>query len=53
MGFYSSVNDLGNQIENLVRNPNKIKKYAKNGAKKYFELFNNKLIAKSILDKTL
>jgi glycosyltransferase involved in cell wall biosynthesis len=53
MGFYSSVNDLGNQIEYLVRNPNKIKKYAKNGAKKYFELFNNKLIAKSILDKTL
>ena len=40
------------QIEKLLSNPKKINAYAKNGKRKYFELFNNKKISKEIIDKT-
>ena len=53
MGFYSSINELGTKIENLLKDPIKINKFAKNGAKKYFQLFNNKLITKNIINKTI
>ena len=52
MGFYKDNNDLGQKIEKLLSNPNKINIYSKNGKRKYFELFNNVKIAKHIIDKT-
>ena len=52
MGFYSNYNDLGNLVEKLITNPNKINKYSKNGKKRYFDLFNNKKIADQMLKKT-
>ena len=52
VGTYSSINDLGNKIENLLSKPQLINKYAKNGSRKYFKLFNNKLITKKIIDLT-
>ena len=45
MGFYSDHEDLSNKIHSLKNNPNKYLKFAKNGAKRYFDLFNSKLIA--------
>ena len=53
MGFYSSIDDLGYKIEYLLRYPDKINRYAKNGAKKYFKLFNNSLITKNIINETV
>ena len=52
VGFYKDVNDLGNQIEHLLSNPNKINEYARRGKNKYFKLFNNKLITSNIINKT-
>ena len=52
VGSYSSVKDLGSKIEHLLSNPDKIKKYAKNGREKYFKLFNNKIISEDIIKKT-
>ena len=52
VGFYKDVNDLGNKIEYLLSNPNKINEYAKRGKNKYFKLFNNKLITSKIINKT-
>ena len=52
VGFYKDVNDLGNKIEYLLSNPNKINEYAKRGKNKYFKLFNNKLITSNIINKT-
>ena len=52
MGFYSSIDDLGYKIEYLLKYPDRINRYAKNGAKKYFKLFNNSLITKNIINKT-
>jgi len=52
VGSYSSVKDLGSKIEQLLSNPDKIKKYAKNGREKYFKLFNNKIISEDIIKKT-
>jgi len=53
LGFYDSIDDLGNKIEELLKFPKKINQYAKNGSNKYFKLFNNKLITNSIIEKTL
>jgi glycosyltransferase involved in cell wall biosynthesis len=53
VGSYSSIDDLGNKIEQLLLNPQKIKKFAKNGKDKYFKLFNNKIISEDIINKTL
>jgi len=52
VGSYNSINDLGNKIEHLLSNPQKIKKYAKNGRDRYFKLFNNKIISEDIIKKT-
>ena len=52
MGFYSNEKDLINKVENLKGQNDKLYKYSKNGMKRYFELFNNKLVTKYILDRT-
>ena len=52
VGSYNNVNDLGNKIEYFLSNEDKLNKYGKNGRKKYYQLFNNKKIAKEIIDKT-
>ncbi len=52
VGFYKNIDDLGKKIEYLLKYPNKINQYAKQGKAKYFKLFNNKLITKQIIQKT-
>ena len=52
VGFYKDVNDLGNKLEYLLKYPKKINEFGRNGKEKYFKLFNNKLIANNIIDKT-
>ena len=52
VGSYSSIDQLGSKIENLISKPKLLEKYAKNGSKKYFELFNNIRITKTIINKT-
>ena len=52
MGFYKNENDLISKVENLKSNDKKLYKYSKAGMKKYFKLFNNKLITKYIIDRT-
>ena len=51
VGSYNDVSELGNKIEYFLSNENKLNKFAKNGRKKYFQLFNNKKIAKEVLNK--
>jgi hypothetical protein len=52
MGFYNNEKDLINKVENLKGQDGKLYKYSKNGMKRYFELFNNKLVTKYIIDRT-
>ena len=52
MGFYKNYVDLGYKIEKLLMYPKMINKYARNGKKRYFDLFNNKKISKKIIEKT-
>jgi len=52
IGSYDSVDDLGKKIEKLLIKPDLINKYAQNGSKRYFQLFNNTKITKTIIDKT-
>ncbi len=52
MGFYTNENDLVAKIENLKLNEKKLYKNAKNGMRRYFSLFNNKLVSKYIIDRT-
>ena len=52
MGFYENEIDLINKVENLKSKEDKVYKYAKNGMKRYFSLFNNKLVTKYIIDRT-
>jgi hypothetical protein len=52
MGFYSNEKDLINKVENLKGQDYKLYKYSMNGMKRYFELFNNKLVSKYIIDRT-
>ena len=52
MGFYSSVDDLINQLENLNGNINKINRISRNGKRKYFSIFDNSIVADFILHKT-
>ena len=51
--LYKNEEDLGNKIEYFLKYPNKINIYGKNGKKKYFKLFYNKIICKQIIEKTL
>lgn len=53
VGSYKSFNDLGSKIEYMLTNEKKINLYGKNGKNKYFKLFNNTIIAKNIINKTL
>ena len=52
MGFYKDEKDLVNKIEKLRTDDDKIFKFAMNGMKRYFSLFNNKLVTKYIIDRT-
>ena len=52
MGFYSNADELLNKIYTLKSNDKKIAQYSKNGAKRYFQLFNNIKITKYIIDRT-
>ncbi len=52
VGTYNSIDQLGSKIEKLLSKPSLINKYAQNGCKKYFKLFNNKVITAKIVDKT-
>ena len=53
VGSYKSFNDLGSKIEYMLTNEKKINLYGKNGKNKYFKLFNNTIVAKNIINKTL
>ena len=53
MLFYKNENDLINQINEIKNNIKRINQISKNGKRKYFELFNNKLVSESILNKSL
>ena len=52
MGFYKDVDDLINQMETLHGNINKINKISLNGKRRYFDIFNNSIIADYIISKT-
>ena len=52
MGFYKDEKDLVNKIEKLRTDDDKVYKFAMNGMKRYFSLFNNKLVTKYIIDRT-
>ncbi len=52
VGSYTTINQLGAKIENLISKPNLLEKYAKNGSRKYFKLFNNTKISKNIIERT-
>ena len=49
VGFYKNENDLINKLDKIVSNERNLKKFSENGKKKYFELFDNKIIAKNII----
>ena len=53
MCFYSSVQDLRDQIMELKNNEKKINQISKNGKRRYFEIFNNKIVSDYILSNTL
>tara|TARA_Y100000590_G_scaffold461629_1_gene623667 strand:- start:2476 stop:4140 length:1665 start_codon:yes stop_codon:yes gene_type:complete len=52
MGFYSSAEDLLNQLDKLNGNMNKINKISKNGKNRYFSIFDNTIVSDYILHKT-
>ena len=52
VGTYKNVNDLGSKIEFMLSNEKKINQFAKNGKKKYFSLFNSKIISNKIINET-
>ena len=49
VGFYKNENDLINKLDKIVSNERNLKKFSENGKRKYFELFDNKIIAKNII----
>ena len=51
--FYSTVNDLSDKIKYYAGRDSERISIAKRGKEKYFKLFNEKKIAKFILDKSL
>ncbi len=50
--FYKDIYDLSDKIKFYKDNVDIAKKIAKNGQKKYFELFNEKEVAKYIINKS-
>ncbi len=51
--FYNSINDLSEKIKFYAKNDKLRVEIAKNGKKKYFQLFNEKRVAKYIIDISL
>ena len=51
--FYNSINDLSEKIKFYAKNDKSRVEIAKNGKKKYFQLFNEKRVAKYIIDISL
>jgi len=52
MGFYTSAEDLINQLEKLNGDINKINKISKRGKAKYFSIFDNSIVSDYIISKT-
>ena len=52
MVFYKNEDDLIDKINELKNDILRINKISKNGRDKYFKIFNNKIIADSIISKT-
>ena len=50
---YDTISDLASKIIFYKKNPSLLKKFAKNGKKKYFKLFNEKRVASYIISKLL
>ena len=51
--FYKTINDLADKIKFYSKNDKTRIKIARNGKKKYFELFNEKRITKYIIDTSI
>ena len=51
--FYNSINDLSEKIKFYAKNDKSRVEIAKNGKRKYFQLFNEKRVAKYIVDISL
>ena len=51
--FYNNINDLYDKIIFYKKNQKLRKLIAKNGKKKYFKLFNNVIVSKYIVEKTI
>ena len=51
--FYNSINDLSEKIKFYAKNDKSRIEIAKKGKKKYFKLFNEKRVAKYIIDISL
>ena len=51
--FYDNINDLSDKIKFYSLNDKLRKKIAENGKKKYFQLFNEKIITKYLVEKSL
>jgi len=49
VGFYKNENDLLNKLDKILSNEKNLKKFSENGKRKYFELFDSKIIAKNII----
>jgi glycosyltransferase involved in cell wall biosynthesis len=49
--FYKNLNDLSNKINYYKSNHSKRNEIARNGKKKYFKMFNNKIIAEFICSR--
>ena len=50
--FYENIEDLSNKLNYFKRNDKIRKKYAKNGKKRYFDLFNSTTISDYIISKS-
>ena len=53
MVFYKNENDLIDKINELKDDMIKINRISKKGRTKYFRIFNNRIVADSIVSKTL
>jgi hypothetical protein len=49
VGFYKNENDLIIKLDKILSNERKLNKFSENGKKKYFQLFDNKIITKNII----
>jgi hypothetical protein len=49
VGFYKNDDDLIIKLDKILSNEKKLYKFSENGKKKYFQLFDNKIITKNII----